>query len=211
MKGTICQYFEKLKSIQDEASFPDIYFLIGRWDSAGTISDNGLLLGADQISETFDIPRHELGLWELNNFNNLQNIPVVVMHELTHLQQEKIKEDKTLLFYTLVEGVADFICALVTGKNPSKRQQDYAQIRRNEIREDFRKEMFLDRAYNWIAHGDKETKNKPADRGYYLGYESCKSYYGQAADKKAAIRDMLSIQDYKAFPEKSKYEEKMSK
>ena len=211
MKGTIYKYFEKLKSIYDEASFPDIYFLMGRWNSAGTVSDNGLLLGVDQISKTPDIPQHELNLWEKNNFNNPQNIPVIVMHELIHFQQDKIKEDTTLLFYALVEGMADFICELVTGKNPSQRQQDYAQTRRKEIWEDFKKEMFLDRAYNWIANGDKETKDKPADLGYYIGYEICKSYYEQAADKKEAIKEILSIQDHKAFLEKSKYEEKVSR
>lgn len=211
MKGTIYQYFEKLKSIYEEASFPDIYFVIGRWNSAGTVSDNGLLLGVDQVSKTPGIPQHELGLWEKNNFTNLESIPVIVIHELIHFQQEKIKEDTTLLFYALVEGMADFICELVTGKNPSQRQQDYAQTRRKEIWEDFKKEMFLDRAYNWIANGDKETKDKPADLGYYMGYEICKSYYRQAADKKAAIKEILSIQDHKAFLEKSKYEEKINK
>jgi Predicted Zn-dependent protease (DUF2268) len=211
MKGTIYQYFEKLKSIYDEASFPDIYFLVGRWNSAGTVSDNGLLLGVDQVSKTPEIPTQELSLWEKNNFNDLQNIPVIVMHELIHFQQQKIKEDTTLLSYALIEGMADFICELVTGKNPSQRLQDYAQTRSKEIWEDFKKEMLLDRVYNWLFNGDKETKDKPADLGYYMGYEICKSYYEQATDKKAAIKEMLSIQDHKAFLEKSKYDEKISK
>jgi len=151
-----------------------------------------------------------LNLWEKNNYTNVQNIPVIVIHELIHFQQEKIKDDTTLLYYALIEGMADFICEEVTGKNPSQRQQDYAKTRRMEIWEDFKKEMYLARAYNWIANGDKETKDKPADLGYYVGYEICKSYYEEAADKKAAIREMLTIQDHKAFLESSKYDGKMS-
>lgn len=208
MKEEIYGYFDKLKSLYDEATFPDIYFLIGRWNSAGTVSDNGLLLGVDQIAKSPGIPEEELNMWERNNFTPVKKIPVIVIHELVHFQQSKMKEDTTLLFYAMVEGMADFICELVTGSNPSQRQQDWAQTRRRQVWEDFQKEMYLQRYSNWIANGNQETADKPADLGYYMGYEICKAYYEKATDKKAAIKEMLELQDPKAFLEKSRYGER---
>jgi hypothetical protein len=41
-------------------------------------------------------------------------------------------------------------------------------------------------------------------------YQICKANYEQAADKKQAIYDMFHIQDYKAFLQKSKWEEKVA-
>ena len=44
--------------------------------------------------------------------------------------------------------------------------------------------MYLDRAYNWIANSEQETDDKPADLGYWVGYQICKAYYEQATNKK---------------------------
>jgi uncharacterized protein YjaZ len=46
---------------------------------------------------------------------------------------------------------------------------------------------------------------KPADLGYYVGYKICEAYYNQAKDKKQAVKDILTIQDYKQFLAKSGY------
>ena len=39
--------FEALEALYPPAVFPDTYFLIGRMNSAGTLSDEGLLIGLD--------------------------------------------------------------------------------------------------------------------------------------------------------------------
>ncbi|MBC7937227.1 MAG: hypothetical protein H7Y86_17925 [Rhizobacter sp.] len=209
MKTEIIGYLQQLKTLYDDAIFPDIYFVIGRWNSAGTASDNGMLIGVDQQVKTPDIPLHELSLWAKNNFQPADRLPIVVTHELIHSQQTKMKEDTTLLFFAVVEGMADFMCELITGKNPSQRQHEFAKTRKKQVWEDFKKEMYLQRYYNWIANGNQESAEKPADLGYYVGYEICKAYYDRAPDKKQAIKDFFNLKDYKDFLEKSGYEEKM--
>jgi hypothetical protein len=47
----------------------------------------------------------------------------------------------------------------------------------------------------------------PADLGYWVGYMICKSYYDNAGDKKQAVYDILNVQDYKAFYEKTKVDD----
>ena len=206
MKNEIQGYLNKLNALYDDAVFPDIYFLIGRWSSGGTVSDNGMLIGVDQQVKTPDIPTHELSLWAKNNFQPAERLPIVVTHELIHSQQTKMRADTSLLYFAVVEGMADFMCELITGKNPSQRQHDFARTRKKQIWEDFKKEMYLQRSYNWIANGSQESVEKPADLGYYVGYEICKAYYEKAADKKQAIRDFFHLTDYKGFLEKSGYD-----
>jgi hypothetical protein len=63
--------------------------------------------------------------------------------------------------------------------------------------------MYLKREYNWIANSDQETADKPADLGYWVGYQICKAYYDKSPDKRKAISNMLNIKDYKEFYAKS--------
>lgn len=143
-------------------------------------------------------------------FREVKGLPVIVAHELVHSQQDKLKQDTTLLCYAIREGMADFFAELVTGTNPSQRQYDFAKDKKKKIWQDFEKEMYLDRYSNWIANGSQETPDHPSDLGYYMGYEICKSYYNEMHDKKQAITDIFNIRDYNAFLAKSKYVEKMA-
>lgn len=210
MKDSISNLFLKFKKLYAAAIFPDIYFVIGRFNSAGTVSDNGLLLGVDQISKSDDIPLQELNLWESKGIRKVKELPVIIAHELIHSQQNSMRQDTTLISYAIQEGMADFFAELLTGVNPSQRQYDFAKDKKKKVWNDFAAEMYLNRYNNWIANGDQETPDHPSDLGYYIGYEICKSYYEEMPDKKQAIIDMFHINDYKDFLRKSKYEEKVN-
>jgi hypothetical protein len=196
--------FVKFKNLYPEANFPNVYFIIGSFSSGGTSTDNGLLIGLDQTVRTPDIPTGELTLWQRNNFNDLKTLPNLVAHELIHFNQDGLANDTTLLRSVLIEGMADFIAELISGKTPNDRLHLWAKGKEKQIWSDFRKEMYLDRYSNWIANSDQETESKPADLGYWVGYQICKAYYDQTADKKQAVHDILNIKDYKAFYENSK-------
>lgn len=195
--------FVKFASVYPKATFPDVYFIIGAFTSGGTSTDNGLLIGLDQAVATPDIPVTELSLWQKNNFGELKYLPNLVSHELIHFNQGGMANDTSLLKAVLVEGMADFIGELISGKTANERLHVYAKGKEKKIWADFEKEMWLKREYNWIANSDQETADKPADLGYWVGYEICKGYYKNSSDKKQAIADMLNIKDYKAFYEKS--------
>lgn len=47
------------------------------------------------------------------------------------------------------------------------------------------------------------TMEQPSDLGYWVGYRIVKAYYLRAADKKAAVREILQMRDPKAFLAKS--------
>jgi hypothetical protein len=195
--------FVKLKQLYPAAGFPDIYFVMGAFTSGGTSTDNGLLIGLDQIVRTPEIPVNELTLWQNNNFNKLSSLPNLIAHELIHFNQNGMKQDTSLLHGVLVEGMADFIGELISGNNANQRLHIWAKGKEKQIWADFEKEMYLKRSYNWIANSNQETADKPADLGYWVGYYICKAYYDKSTDKTKAINDMLNIKDYKTFYEES--------
>ncbi len=195
--------FAKLKDYYADALFPDIYFVIGAFTSGGTSTTNGLLIGLDQSVRTPDIPLDGLNLWERNNFADLNSVPYMVAHELIHFNQQHMAAGKSLLRSVLIEGMADFIGELISGKTANPRLHVWAKGHEKQVWADFEKEMYLDRAQNWIANSSQETADKPADLGYWVGYQICKAYYNQSTDKKQAVTDMLNIKDYKAFYDKS--------
>lgn len=209
LKSRYQQSFVNLRKIYVQAIFPPVYFVIGKLNSGGTICNYGLLIAIDQACMASTADTSELTTWEKNNISSFANLPHTVAHELIHYEQNGMASDTTLLSAALREGMADFIGELISGKTSNERLKVFARGKEKQIWSDFRKEMHLNRSHNWIANADQETADKPADLGYWVGYQICKSYYEESADKKNAIFDMLHIQDYKKFLTDSKFEEKM--
>jgi len=209
LKPAIYTCFEKLKAIYPQALFPDVYFVMGAYTSAGTVSNAGLLIGINQVSKTDNIPLGELSLWEKNNFNPLQNLPGIISHELIHFQQDELLklEDTTTLMPVLVEGMADFLGEMISGKNISQRLHSWAKGKEKRIWAAFLKDMNFNRDSNWIANASQETPDNPADQGYWIGYQICRAYYVNAVDKRQAIYDMLHFKNAREFLKKSKWEE----
>lgn len=203
--------FKKFKTIYALAIFPDVYFVMGAFTSAGTVSPKGLLLGIGQMVKTKDIPTDELTLWQRNNFIELYKLKYTVAHELIHAQQDSLQKDTTTLYYCIMEGMADFIGELISGNNANDRLHTWAKGKEQKIWNRFVTDMYLHKSENWIANSDQETPDNPADQGYWVGYQICKAYYTNAKDKKKAIYEMLHIQDYKKFLENSKWENNFKK
>lgn len=207
LKSTYQKSFAKLKKIYPDAIFPPVYFVVGKLNSAGTVSSEGLILGIDQACMSPSADTTELSNWEKANISTFKNLPYTVAHELIHFQQDGMASDTTLLKAAIEEGMADFICELISGKSANENLLVYGKGREKEIWIDFKKEMFLNRGSNWIANGEQEN-GKPSDLGYWVGYQICKAYYEKSKDKKKAIYEMLHIKDYRNFLEQSKLDEK---
>ncbi|WP_066832818.1 TPR end-of-group domain-containing protein [Rufibacter ruber] len=203
-KKHIYTSFTQFKDLYPKAVFPDVYFVIGSFTSNGTASDNGLLIGTELMSKT---PSTSLKNWsdrQKKTVMDFEHIPVTVAHELIHFNQQGMKKENTLLKYALVEGSAEFLAELVTGKTDG----DYSSFHDREllIWDDFKKDMYLDKYDEWL--NAKEPK-RPRNGMYWAGYQICKAYYTQAKDKKQAVADMLNIKDYMNFFVQSKVDEFM--
>jgi len=201
--------FDRLKTWYPASTFPGTTFVIGGWSSGGTVTeDYGALVGIDMQSSDEKTILSELNPWQNHNQVPFKELKHIVAHELIHVQQSGMAGDTTLLSYVLVEGMADFLGELISGKTANQRLHDWAVGKEKAVWADFKKEIYLNRYSNWIANSEQETADHPADLGYWVGYQICKAYFDQAADKKKAVRDMLTIRDYRQFFAESKVEEK---
>lgn len=206
LKDTIRIIYRNLKYWYPEAIFPPLSFHIGGWSSGGTATDYGLHVGADMYANNPNTDKSELNAWQKRNSYLFENLKYVVAHELIHAQQDNMRNDTTLLKYVIQEGMADFIGELISGNTANQFLINWAKGNEKKIWESFKSEMYLNRYRNWIANSSQERPDWPADLGYWVGYQICKSYFERAVNKKRAIYEMLHIRNYQAFYEESQVE-----
>jgi hypothetical protein len=199
----IRQSFRKLKELYPDAIFPNVYFVIGRMNSGGTTSYNGLLIGVEMYGRTPTMPTSELTDWQKQVLKPVDELPGIVAHELIHFQQ-KGPEPKTLLGKAIREGSADFIGSIISGKNINSLQKDYGDKHERELWSEFKQAMHGTDTSEWLSNGS-DVKGRPADLGYYMGFRISEAYYTKSKDKKQAIRDILEIQDFDALLKASGY------
>jgi hypothetical protein len=176
-----------LEYLYPKAIFPPLYFVIGRFNTGGVSLPSMQIIGTEM--------------------NPPENIPFIVAHELVHAQQKIPYKHKILLEQCIIEGSADFIGELISGKVASRVPYEYAADKEKALWEDFLQDMNLgenDDFANWLYGGERKDA-RPADMGYYIGYKITKAYYDKAKDKKKAITEILNIKDCKQFLKDSGY------
>ena len=161
--------FHKLKDLYPDAVFPDVYFVIGRFNSGGTSSDHGLLIGAEM-------------------YRDPASLPAIVSHELIHYQQHY--ENQKLLEHSFLEGTADFVGEMISAKHINNAAHQYGMAHEAELWAEFSKHFDDTNFFPWMY--GKPPDGKPNDLGYFIGYRIAHAYYDKAADKKQAIRDIIT-------------------
>jgi len=204
IKEAIRASFRRLKEIYPDAVFPDVYFVIGRMNSAGTVSSNGLLIGVEMNARSESTPVDELTDWERAVTGQIANLPNIVAHELIHIQQPHCSAKTTLLQQALSEGGADFMGEMISGGIINRVQRSYGDAHEQALWAEFRKEMLGNDISRWMFQGDR-AKDRPADLGYYIGYKICEEFYRRTTDKREAVRRILHITDPEAFLRESGY------
>lgn len=191
--------FRKLASLHPGAVFPDVYLLVGRMNSGGTLTDAGLLIGLEMYGRTAATPTEELGEWHLAVLRDMHGLPHIVAHELVHYQQRyPTVETPTLLQMAINEGVADFIAELISGRHINPHVHAWAEPRARQLWREFRQVMHGTDPAGWL-YDTTPGEGRPADLGYWMGYRIARAYYEGAPDPAQAVRDMLAIQDFEQF------------
>lgn len=202
MEGEIRASLHKFKALYDDATFPDIYFLIGAMSSGGTASSDGLLMGTEIFSRGEGVPVDELTPWLRNGTKPAALIPNITLHELMHFQQQV--PENTLLAGALKEGVADFLAQMVTQGNFNEITYAYGYANEAALKQAFAEDMKTNERKRWFGGGSMEG-GRPADLGYFMGFRIAQAYYNKAADKKEAIRTLLTYRDPEGILRESGY------
>src|SRR5437016_7120048 len=154
IKEAIRASFRQLKEIYPDAVFPDVYFVIGRMNSAGTVSSSGLLIGVEMNARSESTPVDELTDWERAVTGQIANLPIIVAHELIHIQQPPESDKTTLLQQALCEGGADFVGEMISDGINNRVQRSYGDAHGQALWAEFRKDMLGTDLSRWMFQGD---------------------------------------------------------
>jgi hypothetical protein len=160
--------FRRLKELYPPAVFPNVYFVVGRFNSGGTSTDHGLLIGSEMYREA-------------------TRLPAIVSHELIHYQQHC--EAPTLLAQSFMEGSADFLGHLISGAEINGPARTYGVAHEHQLWQEFTPH-FADREFYPWMYGTP-TDGRPNDLGYFIGSRIAEAYYNQTSDKRRAIAEII--------------------
>ncbi len=210
LEPVIRRVFRDTKALYPEAIYPDLYFVIGRVSSAGTVTDYGLFFGAEQNVGSSSTVLDELPETLRRIVFPREELPHVIAHELVHFQQH-YADKHTLLDVALIEGGATFIAQLVLPVRKVPYFRTWGAAHEREVWARFAGEMNGDSIANWLGNSDTATESWPADLGYFVGYQISQAYYDGIPDKKKAIRDLIRLEDPRAILRASRYGEQFGR
>ena len=121
-KKEIKAIYQKLKEVYAPAVYAPAYFVIGRFNSGGTASSNGIIMGVEMMDKI-----------------GYENFPDIVAHELIHFQQN-YPNTQNLLAQCINEGSADLLGFIIHEKPLKHHLDDWCLPRAKEIWAQFQKE-----------------------------------------------------------------------
>ncbi len=198
----IKKVYQSMRDWYPETVIPDAYFVIGRLNTGGTISKDGLIMGAEMFG-----PQNEKDAIKARI--DFQVIPGIVAHELIHFQQN-YPNSKTLLDQTIREGSADFVAYLIQNNSLVHHLDDWAVPKSQMLWSEF-KTIMQDKNYHGWLYGGRRKKDRPADLGYWMGFHITKAYFQKQKDPKQALADILNIRDFNQFLEESGFDGRIMK
>ncbi len=174
--------YSALKFWYPKAKFPPIYFVYGRFNSGGTSSPDGIIIGTEKLK-------------------NLDGVSGLIAHELIHYQQ-KIEGKNMLLKWCLLEGGADFVGELISGESINKFEYKYGDQNLDKLCDEFVTILKNPEYKDWLYETTKKD-DRPNDLGYWIGYKIIESYFNKQKDKQKAIEEILNIKDPLQFLKQS--------
>jgi hypothetical protein len=207
LQQTTTLWMEHFREVYPEAVFPKVFLVPGILNSGGTATEMGMFLGADMYGRSPRMPTEQLSEWQEESIMTFRDLPRITIHELMHFQQnyrDTLREG-TLLGAVLREGVCDFMVELCSGEPQESENLEFLADRGNRewIFGELQQELFEEDTSKWLYNGDIE--DRPNDLGYAVGYLISKSFYQGHPDKKQAVKELLTTDDYTRILRGSRY------
>ena len=209
-KEEIEKVFVVYKKMLPNFKQPNVCFAIGCLRTGGTVAKDLLLIGSEIAAANAAVDKSEMTGWLESVIGNSGDIVSMVAHETVHTQQfdsGTIKLGrKFLLQQTMTEGIADFFTVELLGKNINQSVFDYGEKNKCALKKEFLEDLQKTpkKINKWLYKGSK-SESRPADLGYFIGYEIAKAYYDKSENKEKAIANLLDMKQYKKIFKKSNY------
>jgi predicted Zn-dependent protease DUF2268 len=182
-----------LVRLYPQARTPPVTIAVGRGKPVGVGSPvTGLQIGLEALCAA-----------EWFNPNVEDRFVHVIAHEYGHVQQARAlvdHEHPTVLERSLIEGAAEFVAELTSGKTGYSHFPALTQGRELEIETAFSADVDLTDLSRWI---DNSTMEQGNELGTWVGYRIVKAYYQRSGDKQQALREILELSDPHALLVKS--------
>lgn len=189
VRQRVDESLRELVRLYPQARLPPVTIVVGRGKPVGVgYPDTGLQIGLEALCAV---------KWFDSNVED--RFVHVIAHEYAHVQQVASNTDEahfTVLQRSLLEGIAELVAELTSGKTAYVHFGALTQGREKEIETVFAADQDKTDLSEWV---DNSTFDQPRDLGYWVGYRIAKSYYQHSPDKTQAFRDMLEMSDAKAF------------
>ncbi|MBU8977098.1 DUF2268 domain-containing protein [Lysobacter sp. MMG2] len=196
--------FARLASVYPQAKFPPVAIVVGRGRPVGMTYPGGVTLGLEALCAA-----------DFMNPNVQDRFVHVIAHEYAHIQQTAPTEfepgdpQATVLRLALAEGTAEFIAELVSGNVGNSRHAGWTRGKEAQIESAFARDMDSTDLSAWF-YDYRSGSDAPYDLGYWVGYRIVKAYYLRADDRRQAVKDILEMDDPKAFLARSGWTPGMS-
>jgi hypothetical protein len=194
-----------------ERPLPAIDVVFGAGNSGGTASNDRQVLGLEVICAPGTTP--EQFRTAMRGF---------FAHETVHTWQDGDTPAKLadfLLGQALTEGVADYLATLVTGAIPHQDRDAWARPQEAWLWQEFQRDRAAIKGSSdgvdklvasphfrrWFANCGSAPEGWPCEAGYWVGMRIAEAYVARAADKRAAIRELIELRDPGAILEASGY------
>ena len=182
MEKKVRSVFYSLGYWYPKAEYPPVYFVVGRFNSGGTSTKNGIIIG-------------------MENSGPLKDLSYLIAHETIHFQQPS-DTTNTLLAQCIIEGSADFIGELISGGNINAEKYVFGDKNKDKLCEEFVEVMHTSNFTDWL-YEQSGKDDRPADLGYWMGYRITEQYFIRAPDKRQAVSEILNISNFKKFTKDS--------
>lgn len=203
-RNRIALSLDKLVELYPEANLAPVTMLIGRANTGGTTDKSGVLIGVETIC---------MANWLNPDFGD--RLVQLVAHEYGHIQQTHLEEIEkrndgkpTLLDLSLGEGIAELVGELTSGSIANVHVERFVRGRELEVEREFLAEMKQTEHSRWLFNG-AGTADRPGDLGYWVGYRIARQYYERAKDKRAALRELLTMEDPQVILDRSGWVERV--
>ncbi|WP_331059119.1 hypothetical protein [Hymenobacter sp.] len=197
-RPAIVKAARKLKKAYPAATFPDLYFAIGKFEVGGTAFDNLLYVGAELKCAAENAPLQELRPDVRDGVKPVKELPTVCLHEIVHGQQRP-KEYRSNLEGALREGAAEYVAYRLTGHLDSPAAFAYGRKHEATLRQQFSQEADQPITAKWFLATADASGQRPGALAYFVGFRICEAYYAQAQDKKAALQTLIALSDLPAL------------
>jgi hypothetical protein len=211
------EIFTKFKELYPNFKPFKVCFAIGLINTGGTTSNQFVLIGTEISASTKGVDVSE---FDNDAFSKIlqseddvvQKLKNIVAHECVHTQQITPYANNAvfcgLLYKVMIEGFSDFIGELIAGGQINKVAMEYGDKNEKTLWREFKNELCNESQRNWL-YNYFTIKERPADLGYYIGYQIAKEYYRNATDKKQAISDIIQMNNPLKFLDLSRYDQKV--